>query len=136
MAGLFKYFERQSLPTSKETGLEEVVTKEANTAVEKALVEERKETNGRKRKYTHFTPEQRAKIAKYSAECGNTAAVRHFKKEFPTLSVLVPSNCTDLLQPLDLSVNKPLKDHLRSCFQSWYSEQVNWKEERNQKTSK
>jgi hypothetical protein len=40
------------------------------------------------------------------------------------LSVLVPSNCTDLLQPLDLSVNKPLKDHLRSCFQSWYSEQV------------
>ena len=43
MAGLFKYFERQSLPTSKETGLEEVVTKEANTAVEKALVEERKE---------------------------------------------------------------------------------------------
>ena len=40
------------------------------------------------------------------------------------LSVIVPSNCTDLLQPLDLSVNKPLKDHLRRSFQSWYSEQV------------
>ena len=38
------------------------------------------------------------------------------------MSVLVPSNCTDVLQPLDLSVNKPLKDHLRSKFQSWYSE--------------
>jgi hypothetical protein len=37
---------------------------------------------------------------------------------------IVPSNCTDLLQPLDLSVNKPLKDHLRSSFQTWYSEQV------------
>ena len=40
------------------------------------------------------------------------------------LSVVVPSNCTDLLQPLDLSVNKPLKDHLRRSFQSWYSQQV------------
>ena len=40
------------------------------------------------------------------------------------LSVIVPSNCTDLLQPLDLSVNKPLKDHLRRSFQSWHSEQV------------
>ena len=32
--------------------------------------------------------------------------------------------CTDLLQPLDLSVNKPAKDFLRRQFQSWYSEQV------------
>ena len=28
---------------------------------------------------------KRAKIAKYAAECGNTATVRHFSKEFPTL---------------------------------------------------
>ena len=41
-----------------------------------------------------------------------------------TISVLVPSNCTAVLQPLDLSVNKPLKDQLRSRFQSWCSEQV------------
>ena len=40
------------------------------------------------------------------------------------ISVIVPSNCTDVLQSMDLSVNKPLKDHLRSKFQSWYSEQV------------
>ena len=38
--------------------------------------------------------------------------------------MIVPSSCTDLLQPLDLLVNKPLKDHLRRSFQSWYSEQV------------
>ena len=38
------------------------------------------------------------------------------------ISIIVPSNCTDVLQPLELSVNKPLKDHLRSKFQSWYSE--------------
>ena len=36
------------------------------------------------------------------------------------ISVIVPSNCTDVLQPLDLSVNKPLI----SKFHSWYSDQV------------
>ena len=38
------------------------------------------------------------------------------------LSVLVPSNCTDLLQPMDVSVQ--LKDQVKNGFQSWYSEQV------------
>ena len=28
------------------------------------------------------------------------------------ISVIIPSNCTDVLQTLDLSMNKPLKDHL------------------------
>ena len=39
--------------------------------------------------------------------------------------VLTPPNCTDQLQPgLDLSVNKPTKEFLRSKFSDWYSEQV------------
>ena len=38
--------------------------------------------------------------------------------------VLLPANCTDRLQPLDLSVNKSAKDFLRSQFQDWYAEQV------------
>ena len=38
--------------------------------------------------------------------------------------VLVPSNCTDKLQPLDLSVNKPAKDHLKQKFHKWYAEKV------------
>lgn len=33
MAGLYEYFQRQSLPTSKEKGLDEVATKEANASV-------------------------------------------------------------------------------------------------------
>ena len=33
----------------------------------------------------------------------------------------VPGNCTDRLQPLDLSINKPVKDHLKSCFHKWYA---------------
>ena len=38
--------------------------------------------------------------------------------------VLIPPNCTDRLQPLDLSVNKPAKDFLRSKFQTWYAQRV------------
>ena len=37
---------------------------------------------------------------------------------------VVPANCTDRLQPLDVSVNKSVKDYLRQQFQTWYSDQV------------
>ena len=33
------------------------------------------------------------------------------------LVVDVPANCTDHLQPLDVSVNKSIKHHLRDSFQ-------------------
>ena len=39
-------------------------------------------------------------------------------------SVLIPPNCTDRLQPLDISVNKAAKDFLRSEFQNWYANEV------------
>lgn len=35
--------------------------------------------------------------------------------------VLVPANCTDRLQPLDLSVNKAAKDYMKGKFQEWYA---------------
>ena len=38
--------------------------------------------------------------------------------------VLIPANCTDQLQLLDLSVNKSVKEFLRGCFQEWYSSQI------------
>ena len=34
---------------------------------------------------------------------------------------MVPANCTDCLQPLDVSVNKAVKAFLRSQFQDWYA---------------
>ena len=40
------------------------------------------------------------------------------------MHVLIPKTCTDRLQPMDLSVNKPIKSHLQSSFQAWYSSQV------------
>ena len=36
----------------------------------------------------------------------------------------LPPNTTDHLQPMDISVNKPAKDHLRRQFNQCYSDQV------------
>ena len=38
--------------------------------------------------------------------------------------VMIPPNCTDRLQPLDVSVNKSVKEFLRQKFHSWYAESV------------
>ena len=71
MAALYRYFKKQSLPTSNEAELQYAIIREVNNSVENILVEERE------RKYTHFTPEARARITKiYVAQCGNAAAVK------------------------------------------------------------
>jgi hypothetical protein len=38
----------------------------------------------------------------------------------------VPANITDILQPMDLAENKPVKDFLKSKFElsNWYAEEV------------
>lgn len=38
--------------------------------------------------------------------------------------VKVPANCTDKLQPMDVPINKPMKDEMRKRFQGWYAESV------------
>ena len=38
--------------------------------------------------------------------------------------IQLPPNCTDKLQPLDLSVNKPVKDGMKAKFQQWYADEV------------
>ena len=40
------------------------------------------------------------------------------------LVIDVPANCTDRLQPLDVSVNKSIKHHLKESFQEWYANEV------------
>ena len=39
-------------------------------------------------------------------------------------AVSIPANCTDKLQPMDLSINKSFKDYLRNQFSKWYSSKV------------
>ena len=40
------------------------------------------------------------------------------------VTVRIPANCISKLQPLDLTINKPMKDHLRTHFQQWYAKEV------------
>ena len=37
---------------------------------------------------------------------------------------MVPGNCTYRLKPLDVSVNKSVKEFTRGKFQQWYSDQI------------
>jgi len=37
---------------------------------------------------------------------------------------LLPPNTTDLLQPMDLSVNKPAKSFLKNEFSEWYADEI------------
>ena len=53
-----------------------------------------------------------------------TTEVQQNLSESHILLVFVPANCTDRLQPLDLSVNKPFKNELRQHFVEWYSSSV------------
>ena len=38
--------------------------------------------------------------------------------------VIISANCTDRLQPLDVSVNKPAEEFLHKQFHTWYAEQI------------
>ena len=38
--------------------------------------------------------------------------------------VSIPANCTDRLQPMDLSVNKSVKKFMRNKFREWYASQL------------
>ena len=54
----------------------------------------------------------------FKGQC--TESVFKMLEENNILYVIVPSNCTDILQLLDLSVNKLTKDFMKSKFQVWY----------------
>ena len=53
-----------------------------------------------------------------------TQSIMDLLEENNILVVNIPANCTDRLQPMDLSINKSVKDFMRSKFTDWYSEQV------------
>ena len=53
-----------------------------------------------------------------------TSTVSNLLEENNIHVCLLPANTTDRLQPIDLTVNKPAKDFLKSCFGDWYAEQI------------
>ena len=77
-----------------------------------------------KKKELKLPSDQRALciIDNFSAQC--TDDVLRLLETHNIDTVFVPPNCTGTLQPMDLSINKPVKDLLRNKFHQWYSDEV------------
>ena len=58
----------------------------------------------------------------FKGQC--TRTILQTLKDNNILYVAVPNNCTDRLQPLDLSVNKAVKQFMRAEFQDWYGKEI------------
>ena len=58
----------------------------------------------------------------FKAQC--TTAVLTLLDQNNINVVLIPPNCTDLLQPLAISINKAVKDKLCGLFQSWFAGEI------------
>lgn len=69
--------------------------------------------------------EQQAALAIFDCFKGQlTNQVVQLLEEHNIQSVLVPANCTDQLQPLDLTVNRVAKAFLQREFQEWYANEI------------
>jgi DDE superfamily endonuclease len=53
-----------------------------------------------------------------------TKKVRNRLAELGCKVIYIAGGCTDLTQPIDLVMNKPLKDRLRKIFNAWHSHSV------------
>lgn len=53
-----------------------------------------------------------------------TPQVLKLLEEHHLMYVIVPPNCTDRLQPLDVSVNRAAKHFMRTKFESWYADRI------------
>ena len=75
-----------------------------------------------KRKALSVTAPALVIFDRFKGQC--TEAVLSLLEKNNILMAVVPGNCTNRLQPLDISANKPAKELLRGKFQTWYSDQI------------
>ena len=79
-----------------------------------------------------YIDEQRTKLGLGSAQSGlvildefkrkTTSRVLNLLQRHNLFYVIVPSNCTDCLQPLDVSLNRAAKQFLCRKFENWYAD--------------
>ena len=53
----------------------------------------------------------------FRAHCCDS--VKEKLKEYRTRQAVIPGGCTSVLQPLDISINKPFKTYLRKLWNTW-----------------
>ena len=81
---------------------------------------------------TPYVDKQRRKIERpscpvlliYAFRAHSTANIVRKLKAINGKLVMVPKNMTDHPQPLDLAVNKPVKNFMKDQFTTWYSQKV------------
>ena len=78
----------------------------------------------RKRKELKLSPDYPALVIFDKFTGQGTESLLELLEENHIHVVMVPANCTDRLQPLDVSFNKPAKNFLRQQFHTWYAEQI------------
>ncbi len=71
-----------------------------------------------------FEPSQSALVIIDNFKGQVTDSVNSLLEQNNIHTCLLPPNTTDLLQPLDISVNKPVKDFLKKKFELWYADEV------------
>ena len=78
----------------------------------------------KKREELNVLPDHRALLLfdNFKAQC--TTPLLQILDNNDINVLLIPPNCTDRLQPLDISVNKAAKEFLRGKFQKWYAQEV------------
>ena len=78
----------------------------------------------KKREDLNLSPDHRALVIydKFKAQC--TQDIVKLLEQNSIDIVTIPANCTDRLQPLDISVNKAAKSFMHDQFQTWYAQQV------------
>ena len=70
-------------------------------------------------------PVEHPAIVMFDAYRGHKGSeIEDLLKENHLLPVPIPSNFSDRLQPVDVSVNKPLKNQLCNNFTRWYASEV------------
>lgn len=62
---------------------------------------------------------QKAMLVCDSFRAHQSNPVRRTLQSLNTEGAVIPGGMTGILQPLDVSVNKPFKDHLRNMWQQW-----------------
>ena len=64
-------------------------------------------------------------LAIFDCFCGQTTPdILSLLDKHNVIAIQVPANCTDKLQPMDVSINKPVKDEMNKRFQCWYAGEV------------
>lgn len=70
-----------------------------------------------------YTKKKRALLVLDSFSAHLCDAIQELFRKYNTTVIVIPGGCTSVLQPLDVSINRPFKDRLRKCWEQYMLQQ-------------